>query len=246
MTADRHVYMPDTRTNSHVHTLTHQTVTEAVCTDTHMSTHTDTCACTQIHTSTVCRHTCRVKNTYTDTHTCMQQTHTGACVHMHERHGHTYSQIHEYTDTHRYAYIQPTHADTHRASCTRHSTPTSVYTDTQKHMCVHVHARRTSTTGAKTQLRHGARTHTDLCRHTSTQTHRVPCSLGHTLAGTSPRLPAHFRVAHRPHCPAGPTPSHSSLCGLWPASWTEARAWGLGKRRHWYEPAPGWGEEEAG
>lgn len=245
MTADRHVYMPDTRTNSHVHTLTHQTVTEAVCTDTHMSTHTDTCASTQIHTSTVCRHTCRVKNTYTDTHTCMQQTqvHAYTCTRgMGTRiHRSMSTQIH--TDTHTYNRHMQTHTE---PAARRHSTPTSAHTDTRKHMCVHVHARHTSTTGAQTQLMHGARTHTDLCRHTSTQTHRVPCSLGHTLAGTSPRLPAHFRVAHRPHCPAGPTPSHSSLCGLWPASWTEARAWGLGKRRHWYEPAPGWGEEEAG
>lgn len=245
MTADRHVYMPDTRTNSHVHTLTHQS--QRLCAQTHTCPRTQTHVPAHRYTHPQCADTHAESRTHTQTHihACNKHTqvHAYTCTRgMGTRiHRSMSTQIH--TDTRTYNRHMQTHTE---PAARRHSTPTSVYTDTQKHMCVHVHARRTSTTGAKTQLRHGARTHTDLCRHTSTQTHRVPCSLGHTLAGTSPRLPAHFRVAHRPHCPAGPTPSHSSLCGLWPASWTEARAWGLGKRRHWYEPAPGWGEEEAG
>lgn len=195
MTADRHVYMPDTRTNSHVHTLTHQTVTEAVCTDTHMSTHTDTCACTQIHTSTVCRHTCRVKNTYTDTHTCMQQTHTGACVHMHERHGHTYSQIHEYTDTHRYAYIQPTHADTHRASCTQ---------ALNTHVCAHRHA--------ETHVR--ACTRQTHIYHRCTNTAYARCADTHRPLQTHVHTDTPCAVLTWAHsCGHQPTPACTLPCG---------------------------------
>lgn len=64
--------------------------------------------------------------------------------------------------------------------------------------------------------------------HIYTDTPVCPCSLGHALVGAGPCLPTHSSTACRPHCRASPHPSHSSLCGLWPAGWTGARKWGLG------------------
>lgn len=79
MTADGHVYAPDTHTNSQVYMLTHQIVTDAVSRDTHTHPHTQTRVCTQTYIHSVQTHI--QSQEYLHRHACMYVTHrcTSTC-----------------------------------------------------------------------------------------------------------------------------------------------------------------------
>lgn len=185
---DGHMHASDTHTNPHVHARTH------------------TRPCTQTHTSTGCRHTCRsrtptrtrtrVCNKHAQVHAYTLQVGMGTRIHRRMR-------IWIHTNTHRYAGVRPTHADTHRASCVE---------ALNTHVRAHRHAEtRMRACTRQTYIYHRC---TNTCLGTvrgHTQTSADPRPHGHTLVGAGPRLPAHFRAAHRPHCPAGPTPPFISL-----------------------------------
>lgn len=151
----------------------------------------------------------QVKNTYTDTHACMQQTRTGACVHLTGGHGHMYSQTHEDMDTHKYTQIRGRATDTcrHTQSQLRGGTQhprTRTQTRRNTHACMYtpdIHLPQVH----KHMLRHGARTHTDLCRPTSTWTHA--CGRRPTPACTLP-------CGSQAPLPCGPHPPiHLSVDG---------------------------------
>ena len=144
---------------------------------------------------------------------------------------------------------------THKASCMqilhthicghRHR-DTQMRTHAHKHRCTstqaHIHHRRTDTP-LGVVYSHTHPLQTDM----PTQTH--PWAVL-TRAHSRRRTPTPARTLQSslqaPLPSRAPTPTPSSLCGLWPAGWTGAKAWGLGMRRRRMETAPGRGEEKAG
>lgn len=117
-------------------------------------------------------------------------------------------------------------------------------TETYRHRCKHMHTNIHMHTGT-----HWPQIHKYTCRFAwCMATHRhglhpcVPVLIWAHSCRCSLRLPMDSSAACRPYCLAGPLPPPIHLCGLWPAGWTRARKWGLGKWKHPMEMAPGWGE----
>lgn len=200
--------------------------------------------CTRTHTYSQCADTHGFKNTSIHIYT---QTHTYGNTHTHrDAHTHTYTQMDMGAHIHRHEYMER-HTQSRLHADTQHPHMCTHYRHRCKHMHTHTHTYIQQThiyhrhTNTPLDMGHSHRqTFSDSYVYTDTPV--CPCSLGHALAGAGSCLPTHSSVARRPHCWAGLPPPPIHLCGLWPAGWTGARKWGLGKWRHHMEMAPGWGE----
>lgn len=236
------------------HAFTHRpTVYRDICTQVcaHTCMHSHTCTA-KAHTDSRMRRNIhmgtRTQQTCGHTHTQMDMgTHSDTRVHGHTEvctyaasacgHTHVHTLIQGYTERH-----------THRAGCV-HSTPMHVRMAHRRRHIPHtcMCTRHTYTTNTPLGMAHShTQTLADIRVHTDAPV--GPCSPRHALAGGHRPTPARTlqRSSKAPLPGRAPTPTHSSLRGLWPAGWTGAREWGLSKSRRPDGDAPGWGEEEAG
>ena len=231
--------------------------TDPLCTETYAH------RCVLIH---ACTHT-RAQRRHTQIQECVE---TYTWEHAHNKHvathirrwtwAHSDTRVHGHTEvctyaastcghTHVHTLIEGyTERHTHRAGCV-HSTPMHVRMAHRRRHIPHtcMCTRHTYTTNTPLGMAHShTQTLADIRVHTDAPV--GPCSPRHALAGGHRPTPARTlqRSSKAPLPGRAPTPTHSSLRGLWPAGWTGAREWGLSKSRRPDGDAPGWGEEEAG